>query len=149
MRRPLNLLTMKLTFETSRYPNLFIYLFIWSTPPRSQQKAIIKGGEKVAKEWERIEELEETFLQYYIYVRVWEKIIIIKACAHCYWSKKFGNVPGRREVSAGCSGNKSECVDLYRFCPLIWDALGQKFKNVYSKDTLVKKCCHRSTFDMS
>ena len=51
----------------------FIYLFIWSTPPSSQQKAIIKGGKKIGKEWERIEELNETFLQYYIYVQVWEK----------------------------------------------------------------------------
>ena len=43
----------------------FIYLFIWSTPPSSQQKAIIKGGKKIGEEWERIEELNETFLQYY------------------------------------------------------------------------------------
>ena len=50
-----------------------IHLFICSTPPSSQQKAIIKGGKKIGKEWERIEELEETFLQCYIYVRVWEK----------------------------------------------------------------------------
>ena len=40
---------------------IFIYLFIWSTPPSSQQKAIIKGGKKIGKEWERIEELNETF----------------------------------------------------------------------------------------
>ena len=62
---------------------LFIYLFIWSTPPSSQQKAIIKGGKKIGKEWERIEELNETFLQYYIYVQVWEKRKIKNACAHC------------------------------------------------------------------
>ena len=35
------------------------------TPPCSQQKAVLKGGKKIGKEWERIEELEETFLQYY------------------------------------------------------------------------------------
>ena len=54
---------------------VFIYLFIWSTPSSSQQKAIIQGGKKIGKEQERIEELDETFLQYYIYVQVWEKIL--------------------------------------------------------------------------
>ena len=53
----------------------YFFLFIWSTPPSSQQKAIIKGGKKIGKEWERIEELDETFLQYYIYVRIWDKIL--------------------------------------------------------------------------
>ena len=49
-------------FKTQLDCQLFIYyLFIWSTPPSSQQKAIIKGGEKIGKEWERIEELNETF----------------------------------------------------------------------------------------
>ena len=53
-----------------KFKFIFIYLFICSTPPSSQQKAIIKGGKKIGNEWERIEELNETFLQYYIYVQV-------------------------------------------------------------------------------
>ena len=84
---------------------LFIYLFIWSTPPSSQQKAIIKGGKKIGKEWERIEELNETFLQYYIYVQVWEKKL--KSMCTLLMLKKVCNVTCWREVSAGCSGNKS------------------------------------------
>ena len=42
--------------------NLFIYLVYTA---QSQQKAIIKGGKKIGKKWERIEELDETFLQFY------------------------------------------------------------------------------------
>ena len=71
-----------------KWPQLLLLFFFWSTPPSSQQKAIIKGGKEIGKEWERIEELDETFLQFYIYVQVWEKFIK-NACAHCYWSKKF------------------------------------------------------------
>ena len=48
---------------------LFIYLFDLHRPVASK-KAIIKGGKKIGKEWERIEELDETFLQFYIYVQV-------------------------------------------------------------------------------
>ena len=40
------------------YLFIFIYLlYTQSTAPSSQQKAIVKGGEKAEKEWERIEEL--------------------------------------------------------------------------------------------
>ena len=54
------------------------------------------------------EVLEETFSQYYIYVRVWEKINNNKSMCTLLLVKKVWNVPGRREVSAGCSGRSDE-----------------------------------------
>ena len=70
---------------------LFIYL-IWSTPPSSQQEAIMKGGKNRNKNGENWG-IGGKILQYYIYVQVWKKIV---SMCKLFLFEKVWNVPGRR-----------------------------------------------------
>ena len=72
------------------------FILIWSTPPSSQQEAIMKGGKKKIpqKNWKRIEEVEERFTIVHLRLsvkkeKVWKKQEKEKACAHSYCSKRI------------------------------------------------------------
>ena len=66
-----------------------VLLFIWSTPPSSQQKGYYKGWERDRKRMGKNRGIGWNIFIVLHLCSGMRKKNIKNACAHCYWSKKF------------------------------------------------------------